>query len=458
MGTIEALLRARGWRGVVLVVGAACLGTLACPEAPPPALTPAAAKGPPTDVAAATGLAVTESRPHAIALARRGLRDPAIAPLDGRVAALKAHVERAGGAPSPSDLEILSSLYLERARLSGDYDDYGRAEDALEVAIRHSPPGGGPLLARAQLSYAVHRLARASADLDAAERWVIKRPAEADVIARLRTDIAFHSGQYALARRRYGKELAARPSAERAVALAQLEWKTGHFDRAEALFAKARALAAGADPPLRAWLALSEGMMELDRGRFEAAIRCFDRGLADRPRAWALEEHRAEALASLGREEEALPIYLDLVARVADPEFMDAAAQIYEKQGDAEAARALVAAARAGYEKRLQRFPEATAGHALDFFLRRDPPAALPVAELNAKARPGGEAAVLLARAYLANGRPAEARRIVEATLATEWRTADLHAVAADTFAALGDPRAPRERKKALALNPHVFE
>ena len=442
MRTVQSLL---------ILACAAGIWALGCKAAPPPS-------GPTqsTDAAVAGPAAPIRERTHAWALARRRV-DPAIVALDRRIAAMNAHVRRNGDAPSPSDLEILSQMHLERARLSGDYDDYGHAEDALDAAVRHSPAGGGPLLARAQFNYVVHRLSRATADLDAADRWVIKRAPEVEAIASLRTDIAFHAGRYAFARRRYEKDLDRKRSPVQAVSLAQLEWKTGHFARGEALFARARSWA-DPDPIVRAWVALSEGMMELDRGRYAAALACFERGLVDRPGFWTLEEHRAEALAALGRQDEALPIYLDLVSRVADPEFMDAAAQIYEKKGDAEAARDLLAAARAGYDHRLRRFPEATAGHALDFLLRRDPQAALPIAELNARARPGGEAQVLLARAQLANGRLPDARRTVEATLATEWRTADLHAVAAETFAALKDPRAAAERQKALALNPHVFD
>ena len=439
---MSAMFSSRGFAPLlVLVVAGACKGQ--APAAPAPG--PRAEIPPPSPLAAA---------PVARA---SGPIDPAIAALDQRIGPQLALVRQQGMRPSPTDLEILAHMYLERAGLSGDYDDYGKAEQALDLAVQKSAPGAGPLLARAHFRYTVHQLARAGQDLDVADRWVIKKRSEIDTIAGLRTDIAFHAGQYRVARAGYEKDLDRNRAPGQAVSLAQLEWKTGHFARAEALFAKARAWAQDGGKELRAWVAMSEGLMELDRGRSEVALADFERGLQERPGFWSLQEHRAEVLASLGRDDEALASYLDLIARTHDPEFMDAAARIYEKRGDQASARPLVAEARKIYEHRLARFPEATAGHALEFFLRRDPRAAVPIAELNAAARPGGEAQVLLARTYLLNARPEEARKIVEAALATEWNTAVLHAVAAQVFAALDDRRAAGERKKALALNPHVF-
>jgi tetratricopeptide (TPR) repeat protein len=385
--------------------------------------------------------------------------DPAIAELDRRIVARERLIRGQGARPSPTDLEMLALLYLERVELSDDYEDYARAEAALDTAVKHAPPGTGPLLARAQLNYTVHRLARAAADVDGADKWVIKSSADLKAIATFRANIAFHSGDYARARKGYEKDLEKNRSPAQAVALAQLEWKTGRIAKAVALFAKARAWAAETGPAkLRAWVALSEGIMELDRGRFQAALARFDEGLTFRPGFWVLQDHRAEALVGLGREAEALPIYLDLIARTQNPEFMDAAASIYDKRGDAASAQRLVREARVGYEKRLAKFPEATAGHALEFFLRHDPAAALSLAELNARARPGGEAQVVLAEAYLRNGRLGDARRVVSGVLKSPWRTADLHVVAAEIFNALGErSRASQERKRALGLNPHAF-
>ncbi len=83
----------------------------------------------------------------------------------------------------------------------------------------------------------------------------------------------------------------------------------------------------------------------------------------------------------------------------------------------------------------------------------------MPIAELNRDARPGGEAQVKLAEAYLQAGRVADARRVVDAVLATPWNTADLHAVAARVYERQGDAvAAAREREAARAIDPHSVE
>jgi Tfp pilus assembly protein PilF len=67
---------------------------------------------------------------------------------------------------------------------------------------------------------------------------------------------------------------------------------------------------------------------------------------------------------------------------------------------------------------------------------------AVEIAELNARARPFGEARARLALAYLRAGRTDDANREIEAVLATAWSTGEAHAIAAEVFEARGDARA----------------
>jgi Tfp pilus assembly protein PilF len=102
-------------------------------------------------------------------------------------------------------------------------------------------------------------------------------------------------------------------------------------------------------------------------------------------------------------------------------------------------------------------FPEAVAGHALSCVLRFGPAGrAVEIAELNARARPFGEARARLALAYLRAGRAEDARREIEAVLATEWSTGESHAIASEVFEALHDERAAHERELAETLSPGV--
>ncbi len=378
-----------------------------------------------------------------------------LADLDARIRAREAAIVRNDDWLS---WERVAVDYMTRARMSSDYADYARAEQSLARSFAHASPGTGPFLTRARFNYTVHRVGRVTADLDALQ-YAILRFNERESVAHLRAEVAFYSGRYDEAERRYAANLAAERGVTNLVAMAQFQWKTNAFDEAERTLAEADAAAAREDDGMRAWVFLVRGMMELDRGRWDAALAAFRGGLRLQPTSWMFQEHVAEVLMFLGHDEEARLMYVDLVERTGDPEFVDCLAQIYERRGDAAQARPVVARARAAYEERLRVMPEATAGHAIEFFLRRDPARAVPIAELNRDARPNGEALVKLAEAYLNVGRVDDARRVIDALLATRWRTADAHAAAARVYARSGDgARAAVERRAALAIDPHALD
>lgn len=159
-----------------------------------------------------------------------------------------------------------------------------------------------------------------------------------------------------------------------------------------------------------------------------------------------------------GKTSEAEPLYRGIVCRTGHPEFLDALAGIAEKRGDTAEAGRLYAQAWAIWTRRIAQFPQAAYGHAIDHCVaKRDWPCALQLAEKNHAARPFGEAKVALARALLGNGRADAARAMIETVLASPWRSADLHRVAADIYTAqgLGAPAAAQDRL-ARAINPRA--
>lgn len=381
---------------------------------------------------------------------------PAVVELDARLRAK----ERAAAATRGDWLswESIALDYMTRARLTGDYGDFAKADRALARAFENASPGTGPFLTRARFNHTVHRVSRVVADLDALQ-YAVLRADEREAIEHLRAEVAFHSGRYDEARRRYTEALARERSTTALVGMAQLLWKTNNFPGAEALVREAAERAAREDVAMRAWVCLVRGTLENDRGRWDEALAAFREGQRLQPASWVFQEHVAEVLMWQGKLEESRLMYEDLVARTGDPEFVNALAEIAERQGKADDARRFIEQARAGYEERLRVLPEATAGHAIEFFLARAPERAVPIAELNRDARPGGEAQVKLAEAYLTAGRVADARRVLDAVLATPWNTADLHAVAARVFDRLGDAAAAqRERDAARAIDPHSVE
>ena len=83
------------------------------------------------------------------------------------------------------------SLYQERARLTGKYDDYAKAEALLASLSAAPKPTPSHCLATAKLHYTLHRLKQASAALDTCPTTV--EPTE---VATMRADIAMYSGRY----------------------------------------------------------------------------------------------------------------------------------------------------------------------------------------------------------------------------------------------------------------------
>lgn len=352
--------------------------------------------------------------------------------------------------------EIHASELMARAQLSGNYDDYAAAGRALDAAFAVAVKGSGPHLMRAAFDFSMHRLAGAEAQLAAIDAYAVPPdPGDRAEIAGLRGDIAFYRGQYDKAWALYDQADALVPGSthfRRAIFAA----RTGDVDGADAYFAQAERAYRSPTPQTRGYMALQRGILDLDRGRLDDAMAHFRE--ADRlfPGRWLVEEHIAEVLNLQGKTAEAAKLYRGIVQRTGQPEFIDALAAIAQARGDKAEAQRLYARSSAVWARRLKLFPEATYGHAIDHCMaRNDWPCALRLAEANHKARPYGEAKIALARALLGNRRTDEARALIEQTLATRWRTPDLHSTAADIYAASGmTQKAAAQRKLARAMNP----
>lgn len=354
--------------------------------------------------------------------------------------------------------EILASTYLARAQLTGSYDDYAAAARALDDAFKVAVKGSGPHMMRASLDFSMHRLAGAETQLNAIDRYVV--PPEtgdrAEMLA-MRGDIAFYRGQLPEALAYYDKADALVPgfaSFRRAIFAA----RTGDADRADAYFNEAEKAYRSASKQTRSYLALQRGILDLDRGRLGDAMAHFRAADSLFPGRWLIEEHVAEVLILQGKTGEAETLYRAIVRRTGHPEFIDVLAGLAEKRGDSAEAQRLFGQASAIWARRLEQFPEATYGHAIDHCIaKRDWPCAMRMAERNVAARPFGEAKVALARALLGSGRAAEARAVIEPVLASPWNTAPLHRTAANIYAAIGQrAQAAEQDRLARAINPLI--
>jgi tetratricopeptide (TPR) repeat protein len=382
--------------------------------------------------------------------------EDALADIDTEATAVRA---RAQAQPkSWMVLEKLANLHLRRARLSGSYDDYAAAQDALKQAFERAHEGTGPVLTRASLDFTLHRLDPIEADLATYEKLPVIDLATRAHIAGIRGDVAFQRGQYERARELFDAALALDRKPPLLSKLAQWHWRVGEFDEAEQLYLEAYGLMLEKALESRAWVHLQLGLMDLERGRYDDAFAHYRDGTQILGGWWLLDEHIAEIAALKGMDAFALELYDDIIERTGKGEFLDAKAGLLARAGDQAGAQAAIEQATKVFEAELLRFPEASYGHALDHYLEFGPPErALELATANYQLRPGVPAMISLAEARLGVEDVAGAREIIDQALATSWVSAELSWVASQIHARQGDTeRAATLRAEAEALHPGI--
>ncbi len=349
----------------------------------------------------------------------------------------------------------LALSYRSRAQLTGDYADYARSQEALDAAFNIAPAGAGPVLARAQLHASMHRWELMEGDLRIVDQMLPKYW-ESATAAALRGEYAVQSGRYGEGKALLEKAAATDPgNPVRMFALADFRNQTGDRAGCDALLDRALAACTRHDYPTTAWIQDERGVILEGRGDLDGAERWFRRADASMPGWWRVQGQLADLAVLRGDAASAGTAYKALVRSTGHPEFMDALARLALAHGDGEEARHWTGMAWTVYAQELIAFPEAAAGHALDHVLDLSGDGALAVrlASQNHRLRPGGEASVKLARAYLLAGRTSDAVQVIEGVLASPYDLPSLHRAAADIYRAAGEVQ-QAGRQDALAVHP----
>ncbi|MBX7077746.1 MAG: hypothetical protein K1X88_01080 [Nannocystaceae bacterium] len=292
----------------------------------------------------------------------------------------------------------LAAALLARADLDGRYEDYARVEAELDAAFALAGPGLGPHLLRARFELRMHRVDAGVRSLQALTQQA-ELDAETDMARRgLLADVAVGAGRLDEAQAAITALLQARRSPADLARQAHLLHLREDDAAADALYAEA--ISKADDGETQAWLELQRGLLDLDAERYDDAAAHYQAADAMFPDWWLVHEHLAEVDALRGHTDAAIERYREVVADNRDPELLDALARLLEPR-DPQAAAQLHDEARASFEARLARFPEASYGHAFEhFFAAPDGAArALALAQANAVVRPGPDAQALLARA-----------------------------------------------------------
>jgi len=356
-------------------------------------------------------------------------------------------------------LEQVAQLTIERARLTGDFNDYVAAQNALSKAFTLAGEHSGPVLTRAKLNFSIHQLPAVEADLIKAESALLVDAPTLRTIEGLRADVLFYTAQYIPAKSNYDRLESSYPSVISSTRLAHYYATVGEYVKAEDWLQTAEKRVTGSSAHLRSWLKLQLGILDLERGRLDDALNHYQQGLAIFPGYWLLEEHIAEIDVLQGRDQTAEDKYRDLIQRTGSPLFMSELANILAARtakSDHDESLRWHKEAVAVYTAMMNEMPALMSGHALEYFLYTgDVKRAVQLAQYNFQLRPGGPAALRLVQAYAADGQSLQAENLLESVLKSPFRSAELYATAGVLYRARGDLHAA-EKYNALAgaINP----
>jgi tetratricopeptide (TPR) repeat protein len=373
---------------------------------------------------------------------------------DREIAGLKTRIASPNG--DVFDYESLSIAYVGRSRLSGDFADLAAAQTAADDGFTKSPPGMGPWLAKAAAAYSAHRFDVAAAALDKVDRFVVPDSITRAEAKAIRADLALTNGRLDDASRLLGEAEAIDRWPGLYARRAQLAFARGDFETAKREFRASDAANRDPSPQARADSLIWQGDVALAQGDWDSARTQYQAATSAFPGYHKARLKQAQVQALTGDRAGALKAFEALAQWTGQAEPMDRAAALYRIAGDGISARRWAARSAAVWQSRLALLPEAAWGHAAEHELAfGNPKRALDLAGRNARNRPAGESLVLLAKAWLANGRADHANALTAKAAAQGFRSVDLWMTRADALSLLGrGDEADAARDKAVAINP----
>jgi tetratricopeptide (TPR) repeat protein len=375
-------------------------------------------------------------------MADHGLRTADIAHFERRAA------EDPFGA---GDRARLAYLYLQRARETGDFEDFRRAEAQARASLeRRARNNGGARLGLASSLLAQHRFAEARV---AAQALVDEEPDKPSYRALL-AEIEMELGDYAAAAASFGRLGGHGDNLAVAPRLARWEEMRGQAVQARNRLYAARAQAqARGDLPREqvAWFHLRVGDYELRAGRLRHAERAFREGLAVEPGDHRLYAGLARVEAARGRWRRVLEMGARAGGR-ADLATVALMGDAHAALGDTAAAETMYAAVEASYAENPEPFARQWTQFRLDH--RRAIPQTLALLREEAAARPDVLGQDMLAWALYLSGDPAAARAASARALRLGTADASFHYHAGMIERALGNAGGARTHlRRALEIN-----
>jgi tetratricopeptide (TPR) repeat protein len=399
-------------------------------------------------------------------LALRGLRErpsvplavdmaaPAPAPIESSdertIADLQERIRR-----NPDDTASYAQLglaLLQRVRETADPSLYGRAQSALDEAIKRDPQQFDALIGQGLLALARHQFAGALRWGERAQALNPFSPQPYGIIG----DAQIELGRYDAALATIQKMVDTRPDLNSYSRVSYVRELHGEVDGAIAAMRQA-VQAGGQISESTLWTQVQLGNLYFNRGDLAAAEQTYALALEARPDYIYALAGIARVRAAQGKHAEAIATYESLVKRLPLPEFVIALGDLYAAEG-----RAADAARQYDLVRAMQQL-NISAGMDVDMELAlfdadhgADPAATLARARKAYERRPSIYGADALAWAFYRAGDYAQARRYSQEALRLGTRDAALHFRAGMIARALGDTAAARAQlEQALAINPY---
>lgn len=348
----------------------------------------------------------------------------------------------------------LALVYYTRGRLTGNLDDYARAQEAVDQGLKAFPDNQGARTLKALLLYTLHDFEGARS---AAQAIVDRDAGQLQALATV-GDSQLEMGQYDAAAATFAALQKAQPGAAVTARLARLAALQGHDAHATALAARAAGEAAdeGTEGTSLAFYHYLQGYLAFQAGKLDLAGAGYEAALADWPGSYLALEGLARVRAAQDRLDEAIDLYGRAIAIVPQPEFLAGLGDLYQLAGDSRKAEQQYATVRA--IARLQAVQAGLFNRQLVLFdvnHGEDLPGALALAERELQVRRDIYGWDAYAWALLANGRLADADVAMRQALALGTHDALLAYHAGMIAQALhDDDRARTMLGEALALNP----
>ncbi|MEO8229270.1 MAG: tetratricopeptide repeat protein [Chloroflexota bacterium] len=345
-------------------------------------------------------------------------------------------------------------MYYTRGRLTGNPDDYARAQEAVDQGLKAYPDNPGAKTLKALLLYTLHDFdgarstAQAIVDADAGQLQALATVGDSQL----------EMGQYDAAAATFAALHNAQPGAAVTARLSRLASLRGQDADAAALAARAATEARdeGSEGASLAFYDYLQGYLAFQAGKLDIAEAAYEAALNDWPSSYLALEGLAKVRAAENRLDDAVELYGQAIAIVPQPEFLAGLGDLYQLAGDSRKAEQQFATVRA--IAKLQTVQAQLFNRQLVLFNvnhGENLPGALALAERELQVRKDVYGWDAYAWALLANGRAADADAAMRHALALGTHDALLAYHAGMIAQAIhDDERARTMLSDALALNP----